>query len=140
MFLLSVITVKNKTPTGTVGVWGQRFSPHSPLAQFPPDSGFVRVAVEQGWVGLLLYMGLLFVLFRYGVRKYLLCEHPKIRLFYVATLTVLFSLMVANYPQQSFAIFPTIIVFYICMGIVVRLKDFDDEEMRKLTGGIIKID
>lgn len=125
---------------GSVGVWGQRFSPDSPISQFPPDSGFVRVAVEQGWIGLVLYMALLFVLFRYGIRQYLLCEHPKVRLFYVAILTVLFSLVVANYPQQSFAIFPTIIVFYICMGIVVRLKDFDEEEMHALTGGIKKID
>ena len=125
---------------GSVGVWGQRFSPNSPLSQFPPDSGFVRVAVEQGWIGLIIYMALLFVLFRYGVRQYLLCEHPKIKLFYVAVLTVLFSLTVANYPQQSFAIFPTIIIFYICMGIVVRLKDFDNEEMRKLTGGFSKFD
>ena len=124
---------------GSVGVWGMRFSPGSPVASFPPDSGFVRIAVEQGWIGLILYSIMLFVLFRYGVRNYLLCEHPKIRLYYVATLTVLFSLMVANYPQQAYAIFPTIVIFYICMAIVVRLKDFDNEMMRKLTGGITKI-
>ncbi len=124
---------------GSVGVWGMRFSPGSPVANFPPDSGFVRIAVEQGWLGLILYSIMLFVLFRYGVRNYLLCEHPKVRLYYVATLTVLFSLVVANYPQQAYAIFPTIIIFYVCMAIVVRLKDFDNDEMRKLTGGIVKI-
>lgn len=116
---------------GSVGVWGKRFSPGSPIAEFPPDSGFVRVAVEQGWLGLILFMSMLFVLFRYGVRNYLRCEHPRIKLFYVAVLTVLFSLIVANYPQQSFAIFPTIVIFYICMAIVVRLKDFDDLLLRQ---------
>ena len=33
---------------GATGVWGTRFSPHSMLAKFPPDSGYVRVAVETG--------------------------------------------------------------------------------------------
>lgn len=125
---------------GSIGVWGARFSPDSPIADFAPDSGFVRVAVEQGWVGLILYMAFIFMIFRCGVRYYLLCEHPKIKVYYVATLTVLFCLMVANYPQQAFAIYPTIVVFYICVAIVMRLKDFDDAEMHKLTGGIQSID
>ncbi len=30
---------------GATGTWGQRFSPQSYLANFPPDSGYVRVAV-----------------------------------------------------------------------------------------------
>ncbi len=125
---------------GSIGVWGSRFSPDSPIANFAPDSGFVRVAVEQGWLGLILYMAFIFMIFRCGVRYYLLCQHPRIKVFYVATLTVLFSLVVANYPQQAFAIYPTIVVFYICVAIVMRLKDFDDEEMYKLTGGIQSID
>lgn len=125
---------------GSIGVWGSRFSPDSPIAEFAPDSGFVRIAVEQGWIGLVLYMVLIFMIFRCGVRYYLLCEHPRIRVYYIATLTVLFTLVVANYPQQAFAIFPTIVVFYICVAIVMRLKDFDDAEMHRLTGGIKSID
>lgn len=126
---------------GSIGVWGERFSEgKTSIATFAPDSGFVRVAVEQGWIGLILYMVLIFMVFRCGVRYYLLCEHPRIKLYYVATLTVLFCLIVANYPQQAFAIFPTIVIFYICMAIVMRLKDFDNEEMYKLTGGIKSLD
>lgn len=125
---------------GSIGVWGSRFSPDSPIADFAPDSGFVRVAVEQGWLGLILYMAFIFMIFRCGVRYYLLCEHPRIRTYYVAILTVLFSLVVANYPQQAFAIYPTIVIFYIGVAVVMRLKDFDDAEMHKLTGGIRSID
>ena len=40
---------------GSVGVWGERFAPNSYLAKFPPDSGYVRVAVEMGYIGLLLF-------------------------------------------------------------------------------------
>ena len=35
---------------GSTGVWGQRFSPGTFLANFPPDSGIIRVAVELGWI------------------------------------------------------------------------------------------
>ncbi|RYD70707.1 MAG: O-antigen ligase domain-containing protein, partial [Sphingobacteriales bacterium] len=39
---------------GSVGMWGARFSPNSYLSSFQPDSGYVRVAVELGWVGLFI--------------------------------------------------------------------------------------
>ncbi len=34
---------------GSIGAWGRRL-PGSPLSQFAPDSGYVRVAVELGWL------------------------------------------------------------------------------------------
>jgi hypothetical protein len=37
---------------GATGEWGKLFAPNSYLANFPPDSGYVRVAVELGWLGL----------------------------------------------------------------------------------------
>jgi hypothetical protein len=41
---------------GATGAWGQRFAPNSYLAKFPPDSGYVRIAVELGldWFGYIL--------------------------------------------------------------------------------------
>lgn len=41
---------------GSTGVWGQRFSPGTFLANFPPDSGIIRVAVELGWIGLIIFL------------------------------------------------------------------------------------
>ncbi|MCP6423416.1 hypothetical protein NL463_29335, partial [Klebsiella pneumoniae] len=46
---------------GATGVWGVRFAPYSFLANFPPDSGYVRVAVELGWIGLGIFCTLMFV-------------------------------------------------------------------------------
>lgn len=111
---------------GSIGIWGRRFSPNSPLSQFPPDSGFVRVAVEQGYIGLILYCSMLFVMFYQGIKNYTRSKHPKIRLYYLALLTVLYSLVVANYPQQSFAIYPTIAVFIVCMALIIRLKYIEE--------------
>lgn len=41
---------------GSTGVWGQRFSPGTFLANFPPDSGIIRVVVELGWIGLIIFL------------------------------------------------------------------------------------
>src|SRR5262249_18386596 len=52
---------------GSVGVWGQRFAPDSFLAKFPPDSGYVRVAVEMGWIGLFIYCTFSFIILYTGI-------------------------------------------------------------------------
>lgn len=113
---------------GSTGVWGKRFSPNSPLSNFPPDSGYVRTAVEQGWIGILLYCTLLGIILTVGIRKYVYTQNPKFRSLYVAFLTLLFLLVVANYPQEAIILLPNSIIFYITMAILVRLNDFDTPE------------
>jgi len=110
---------------GSTGVWGKRFSPNSPLSNFPPDSGYVRTAVEQGWVGLLLYCTLLGIILTVGIRKYVYTKDPKLRWLYITFLTLFFLLVIANYPQEAIILLPNSIVFYISAAILVRLNDFD---------------
>jgi len=64
---------------GSTGVWGKRFTPDSWLADFPHDSGFVRIAVEQGYIGLILYMILLFVVLRTALYYYVRVSDPIIK-------------------------------------------------------------
>jgi putative inorganic carbon (hco3(-)) transporter len=110
---------------GSTGVWGARFSPNSELAKFPPDSGFVRVAVEMGWFGLLLYCALFFVLLKAGITNYFHTKNPLLRSYLASITTVLFTLTVANFPQQSVNIYPTVLIFYICIALVVKIKEID---------------
>lgn len=110
---------------GSVGVWGRRFSPHSPISRFPPDSGFVRIAVELGWVGLFFYSLLIFSIMYVGIKNYFSCQSPHIKLYYAALLTIVYSLIVANYAQQAITMFPTMTIFYVVMALMVVLKKFD---------------
>lgn len=110
---------------GSVGVWGRRFSPNSPIARFPPDSGFVRIAVELGWIGLIIYSILLFVVMYVGIRNYFRVKDPEIKVYYAALLTVTYALIVANYAQQAITMFPTMTIFYILMAQMIVLKKFD---------------
>ena len=112
---------------GSTGLWGQRFTPDSFLAHFAHDSGFVRVAIELGWIGLFLYCVFLFVVMFQAVYYYYRVKDPTIKMMYLGLANVLFLLILANYPQEAIVQLPTSIVFYIVLAAVVRLKDFDVE-------------
>ena len=111
---------------GSTGLWGRRFSPGTFLASFDHDSGFVRLAVEVGWVGLLLYMIFIFQVMRWGIYYYFRVRDPMIKNLYLAINTVLFMLVIASYPQEVILQVPTSIIFYIFLAAIVKLKDFDE--------------
>ena len=122
---------------GSVGEWGERFSPESPLAGFPPDSGFVRVAVELGWFGYLLYCWLLYVIVSMGIRYYLRVKNEQMKIIYLAVTTMMFMLILASYVQEAIVQLPTSIHFYICLAIIARLKDFETEADLELKGSTL---
>lgn len=119
---------------GSVGQWGQRFSPDHFLAQFPPDSGYVRVAVELGWIGYLLYCWILYMVLRTGMKYYLRVKNDNVKMIYLAITCMMFMLALASYVQEAIVQLPTSINFYICVAILSRLKDFEHEADLELNG------
>lgn len=111
---------------GSIGIWSARFTPNSPLAKFAPDSGYVRVAVELGWIGLIVYCGFFAVVLIIGIRNYYRMTNPLLKTYLAALLGVVFSLVVANYPQEALIQAPTILIFYIIMAFIVKLKKLDE--------------
>ncbi|HVZ25024.1 MAG TPA: O-antigen ligase family protein, partial [Sediminibacterium sp.] len=103
---------------GATGVWGQRFAPDSFLASFPPDSGYVRVAVELGWLGLLLFCILMFVILKTGVEHYYRIRDPELKGYCLAMLLIVFVLNIGNYPQEALVQFPISIYFYLAAAII----------------------
>jgi len=127
---------------GATGVWGQRFSPNSFLANFPPDSGYVRVAVELGWVGLLLFCTLMFVILKNGINNYFRIRDPELRTYCLASVVIIFALNIGNYPQEALVQYPLNVYFYLAVAIISvtprldKLKHPEDETINeKLSGG-----
>ena len=110
---------------GSTGVWGERFSPDSWLAGFAHDSAYVRVAVEMGWVGLLIYLSTFFIAMRTAIYHYFRVQNPKIKVFYLGFAITIFILSIASYPQEVVTLLPNNVVFYVLLAIIVKLKDFD---------------
>ena len=103
---------------GSVGIWGQRFAPHSYLANFPPDSGYVRVAVEMGWIGLLLYCIFNFVIMYKGIQYFYLIKDPELRTYCLAMILIIYAFDIGNFPQQALVQYPSNILFYLAMALL----------------------
>jgi O-antigen ligase/polysaccharide polymerase Wzy-like membrane protein len=111
---------------GSTGLWGRRFTPESFLAKFAHDSGFVRVAVELGWIGLIIYMAFLFIVLKTSIKYYLRVKAPEIKVIYLGLTIVFFVLTLASYPQEAIVQLPTSIIFSTMLAIMVRLKEHDE--------------
>jgi putative inorganic carbon (HCO3(-)) transporter len=116
---------------GSTGTWGQRFSPDSFLASFPPDSGYVRVAVETGWVGLLLLGSLFFVVLLTGINNYFKIKDPELKNYCLAMILIVFALNIGNFPQEALVQFPVNIYFYLVIALINITLRLDRELTNK---------
>ncbi len=110
---------------GSTGYWGKRFTPGSWLSSFAHDSLYVRLAVETGWVGLIIYLGLIFTALRTSLYYYFRVKNPAIKVFYMGFTINVFLLALASYPQEAITLLPTSVIFYVMLAMIARLKDFD---------------
>lgn len=110
---------------GSCGVWGKRFNPDNPLADFPHDSSFVRMGVELGWIGLILYTLLHYFVLRTGLYYFIRCRDPRIKAIYAGITTWVFMLAVACYAQEAILQLPMNVIYNVMLAVLVTLKNFD---------------
>ncbi len=103
---------------GATGVWGVRFAPYSYLAQFPPDSGYVRVAAEMGWIGLFLICTLLFIFLKTGINYFYKIKDPELKTYCLTMVMVIFALNIGNFPQEALVQYPNNLLFYLAIAII----------------------
>jgi putative inorganic carbon (hco3(-)) transporter len=109
---------------GSCGVWGARFNPDSELSKFPHDSSFVRMGVELGWIGLILYTLLHYMVLRTGLYHYIRCRDPLIKAIYAGITTWCFMLAVACYAQEAILQLPMNVIYNIFLAMLVSLHRF----------------
>lgn len=119
---------------GATGVWGQRFAPYSFLANFPPDSGYVRVAVEMGWIGLLLFCVLMFTILYTGIRNYYRIKDPELKTYCLAMVLIVFALNIGNYPQEALVQFPSNVYFYLVVALINVTMALDKKMQQRMEG------
>ena len=120
---------------GATGVWGARFAPNSYLAHFPPDSGYVRVAVELGWIGLFLICLLMFIILKTGISNYFKIQDPELKAYCLAATTIVFALNIGDFPQEAIVQFPTNILFYFATAMISVTLKLDHQLAKIATNG-----
>jgi putative inorganic carbon (HCO3(-)) transporter len=109
----------------TSGVLGLQYNPGHPLAGFPPDSGYLRTALETGPIGLAYTLFMFFVMLQVGVRNYYASRSKEVRTIYVGIVASLFAYMIAQYAQVAIGQMPGGFFFYGSMAILVKLRTFE---------------
>lgn len=113
---------------GATGEWGARFSPHSYLGTFQPDSGYVRTTVELGWVGLLLFSFMVFVILKTGVNNYFKIKDPQLKSYSLAVVLIVFIWNVGNFPQQAIVQYPSNVLFFLSVALMVAIYRIDQQQ------------
>ncbi len=120
---------------GSTGEWGERFSPNSYLAHFPPDSGYVRVAVECGWLGLFIFCTLMFTILKTGINNYYAIKDPELKSYALAMLLIVCAFNIGNFPQEALVQFPSNVFFYLVAALIVILRRLDEQKSLNADAG-----
>ena len=112
----------------TSGVDGMRFYPTHRLAGFPPDSGLLMLALDMGWVGLIVSI-LPFLMFLYqGIHYYYRIKNKEYKKYIVAITCSIFAIVVTMYAQVSIGNMPTVFFIFGVMSMFKRLMEVDEKE------------
>ncbi|MGB8190664.1 MAG: hypothetical protein WCF67_02040, partial [Chitinophagaceae bacterium] len=104
---------------------GLIYSPGHYLASFPSDSGYLKIAVEQGWIGLALALTFYYLILRTGIKGFYRARAPEIRMWYIALLAYVFCLMIGQFSQIVIGQYPTIFLYYAAIVIFIKLINYE---------------
>lgn len=114
---------------GLGGVKAQKYLPNAFLSQVATDSWYVLIWVEQGVVGLLLHLFILFYTLIKG--SYFIVfriRDPILKIKMAALASGMFGIMVASYGNAVLGQMPTSMLIYTSMALLMNTKVFDSEE------------
>lgn len=101
---------------GATGNWGQRFTPHSFLANTATDSWYVMIWADTGMVGLVYYLGMLFFILATGAYNVMFrIKDKELKIQITALVCGMAGIMMASYGNGVFGQMPTGILMYVSM-------------------------
>ncbi|WP_462251656.1 O-antigen ligase family protein [Ekhidna sp.] len=113
---------------GSTGVWGQRFSPGTFLASFPPDSGVIRVAVELGWIGLIIFVLIYLQAFFKGTKGLWQMETRIHKDKVESIICCLPAWGLVEMGQEVAGVFPMSLLFWVFLAIIFTTLKYEKIE------------
>ena len=112
---------------GSAGYWGNRFSPHTLLAQTPTDSYYVKIWAETGIIGVCLHSGILGFFLGRIVAFIGAVRDPNLKYKAMGLVCSIIGIMGASYGNQVFSQMPTGIIMPIAFGLLYMIPEFDKQ-------------
>ncbi|MBL7856242.1 MAG: O-antigen ligase family protein [Cyclobacteriaceae bacterium] len=117
----------------TAGNVGLRYEPNHPMAgQFDPDSGYLRMALERGWIGLIINFTLYTLVLIYGIHNYHRSNDKEVKIYYAAYMAAYFALTIAHFTQDAMDQKPVVVVIMSSYAIFVRLIEIEKIKQKKI--------
>lgn len=110
---------------GTTGFAGEVDHPGHYLANFQPDSSYVKRAAETGWIGLAIVCVLYFLTLKLGISRYFRARNEKVKVIACACATCMFAFYIAEFAQVAIGGISDVIVYYPMLAMILRLKNYD---------------
>jgi len=111
---------------GHAGVKAKKYVPNGFLSNIATDSWYVLIWAEEGIVGLLLHLFILFyIVIKSSHRILYKIRDPILKNKMIALVAGLVGVMVASYGNAVLGTFPTSITIYISMALLLSSEKFD---------------
>jgi putative inorganic carbon (hco3(-)) transporter len=120
------------TGMGTSSATGMRFSPNHWAAQIPPDSWYVQLWIETGFVGLSVYLFMLAVMILWGTYQLWRIKDPWLFTMMIALLAEFIGIAVVSYSNPILAQFPTSSVLYITSMLIATANRWETPSVRPI--------
>lgn len=118
---------------GHGGVKAQRFLPNAYLSQIPTDSWYVLIWVEQGIVGLVMHLAILFyILIKACYLIFVRIRDPQLKMMLSALVAGYFGVMVCSYGNAVLGQMPTNVLVYVSMAILLSAEKFDLQNLKSI--------
>ena len=113
----------------TTGTNGLKYNPNHYLAGFPTDSGFLKSALEYGWVGFFILCLVLFVTLQQGAHTFFKVRSPLARSLLLAAVVTIFGNIVSMYSQIAIGAIPEIYLYYGLVAIIINISKLENKQI-----------
>jgi|HubBroStandDraft_1064217.scaffolds.fasta_scaffold51351_2 putative inorganic carbon (HCO3(-)) transporter len=111
---------------GTTGNLGLSLNPGHFLAGFQTDSGYLQLALETGWIGLIIGCLIFYFVLRSGVTAYFHARDEEMKWVYAGATCALFSYYIGMFAQSIIGGISDMAFYYPALAIILRFKFFEN--------------
>lgn len=113
----------------TSGNLGVTYNPGHYLSAYPPDSGYLQILMDQGFIGLILTLIFYFCILRTGIRYFYRVRDPELKTLYVVNLVFIFTYFAAQISQMAIPMYPSVFYLYSAFALLLKMHYLDSAKI-----------
>lgn len=117
----------------TTGANGLKYSPGHPLAQgWDADSGYLLLALESGWIGLVIGMTFFFAVIVKGINNHFALHDPMLRTMNLTYVIPFVALSIAHFTQDAMFQKPANLIIIATYAVVLTVPTLENRHKKSI--------